>query len=74
MKSKRAEGAGKTLIQSQSSKIHVKSASAIGSMFPQGATAPWGPLQTVFFAGTPLGVPFFPYHTISISFNGKGSQ
>lgn len=54
-------------------KIHVKSASAIGFMFPQGATAPWGPLQTVFFAGTPLGVPFFPYHTIRISFNGKGS-
>lgn len=37
MKSKCAEGAGKTLIQSQSSKIHVKSASAIGSMFPHGA-------------------------------------
>lgn len=32
-----------------------------------------GPLQTVFFEGMPLGVPFFPYHTIRISFNGKGS-
>lgn len=77
MKSKRAEGAGKMLIQSQSSIWHKKYMSSrpqrLDPCFPRGQPPHGGPLQTVFFAGTPLGVPFFPYHTIRISFNGKGS-
>lgn len=77
MKSKRAERVGKTLIQSQSSIWH-KNTCQVGlcdwnPCFPRGQPPHGGPLQTVFFAGMPLGVPFFPYHTIRISFNGKGS-